>query len=77
MQKILISLPEDLVNRMKTTIPARTRSQVVKELLEKEIRRREEALHECAVAVEKDEALSREMTEWDVTVGDGIEPETW
>lgn len=77
MQKILISLPEDLVNRMKTTIPARTRSQVVKELLEKEIRRREEALHECAVAVEKDEALSREMAEWDVTVGDGIEPETW
>ena len=77
MQKILISLPEDLVNRMKTTIPARTRSQVVKELIEKEIRRREEALHECAVAVEKDEALSREMAEWDVTVGDGIEPETW
>jgi len=77
MQKIIISLPEDLVNRMKTTIPARRRSQVVKELLEKEIRRREEALHECAVAIEKDEALSREMAEWDVTVGDGIEPETW
>jgi len=77
MQKIIISLPEDLVNRMKTTIPARTRSQVVKELLEKEIRRREEALHECAVAVEKDEALNREMAEWEVTVGDGIEPETW
>ena len=77
MQKIIISLPEDLVNRMKTTIPARRRGQVVKELLEKEIRRREEALHECAAAVEKDEALSREMAEWDVTVGDGIEPETW
>jgi len=76
-QKIIISLPEDLVNRMKTTIPARRRGQVVKELLEKEIRRREEALHECTAAVEKDEALSREMAEWDVTVGDGIEPETW
>ena len=34
MQKILVSLPEDLVNRMKTTIPARQRSQVVEELLE-------------------------------------------
>ncbi len=77
MQKILVSLPEDLVNRMKTTIPARKRSQVVKELLEKEIQRREKALHRCALAVEKDKPLNREMAEWDVTIGDGIEPETW
>jgi metal-responsive CopG/Arc/MetJ family transcriptional regulator len=77
MQKILVSLPDDLVKRMKTTIPARKRSQVVKELLEREIRRREKALYACAVAVEKDKALNREMAEWDVTTGDGIEPETW
>ena len=77
MQKVLVSLPEDLVDRMKTTIPARKRSQVVKELLEKEIERREKALYKCAVAVEKDKALNQEMAEWDATVGDGIEPETW
>ena len=77
MQKILVSLPEDLLNRMKTTIPPRKRSQVVKQLLEKEIRRREKALYECAVAVEKNKALNKEMAEWDATTGDGIEPETW
>ncbi len=77
MEKILVSLPEDLVKRMKTVIPARKRSQVVKELLEAEIEKREGALFECAKAVESDEALNREMAEWDVTTGDGIEPETW
>jgi len=77
MEKILVSLPDDLLRRMKTVIPARKRSQVVKELLEAEIEKREKELFECAQAVEKDDALNREMTEWDTTTGDGIEPETW
>jgi metal-responsive CopG/Arc/MetJ family transcriptional regulator len=77
MEKILVSLPNDLVKRMKAVIPARKRSQVVKDLLEQEIDRREEALFQCALAVEKDKALNKEMAEWDVTIGDGIEPEAW
>ena len=77
MEKILVSLPDDLLRRMKTVIPARKRSQVIKELLEAEIEKREKELFECAQAVEKDDALNREMTEWDTTAGDGIEPETW
>ncbi len=77
MGKILVSLPNDLVKRMKTVIPARKRSQVVKDLLEQEIDRREEALFQCALAVEKDKALNKEMAEWDVTIGDGIESEAW
>jgi hypothetical protein len=76
-EKILVSLPEDLVKRMKTVIPSRKRSQVVRELLKAEVERREMALFECARAVESDEALNREMAEWDVTTGDAIEPETW
>lgn len=77
MEKILMSLPNDLVKRMKTVIPARKRSQVVKDLLEQEIDRREEVLFRCALAVEKDEALNKEMAEWDITIGDGIESEAW
>ena len=77
MEKILVSLPDDLLRRMKTVIPARKRSQVVKELLEAEIEKREKELFECAQAVEKDDALNREMTEWETTTGDGIEPEAW
>ncbi|HPN98933.1 MAG TPA: hypothetical protein PLX88_10165 [Syntrophorhabdaceae bacterium] len=77
MEKILVSLPNDLVKRMRTVIPARKRSQVINDLLEREIVRREEVLFQCALAVEKDEALNQEMTDWDITAGDGIEPETW
>jgi hypothetical protein len=77
MEKIRVSLPNDLVKRMRTVIPARKRSQVVNDLLEREITRREEVLFQCALAVEKDEALNQEMAEWDTTTGDGIESEAW
>ena len=76
MGKILVSLPDDLVERVKTVIPARKRSEVIKELLEAEIEKRERELFECAQAVENDDALNREMAEWETTTGDGIEPET-
>jgi metal-responsive CopG/Arc/MetJ family transcriptional regulator len=75
--KVLVSLPDNLYARMKAVIPARQRSKVVAGLLEEEVRRREQELYECALAVEQDEQLRAEMAEWDVTVGDGIEIETW
>jgi hypothetical protein len=75
--KVLFSLSDSLYARMKAVIPARQRSKVVADLLEEEIRRREQELYECALAVEQDEQLQVEMAEWDVTVGDGIETETW
>ena len=62
---------------MKAVIPPRQRSKVVADLLEKEVRRREQKLYESALAVEQDEQLQAEMAEWEVTVGDGIETETW
>ena len=55
----------------------RQRSKVVGDLLEEEVRRRERELYECALAVEQDDQLQAEMADWDVTVGDGIETETW
>ena len=77
MQKVLISLPDTLANRMKAVIPPRQRSKVLAELLEDEIKRREQGLYQCALAVEKDEALNKEMEDWNTTVGDGIDAETW
>jgi len=75
--KVLVSLSDDLYIRMKAVIPARQRSKVVAALLEKEVRRREQELYECALAVEQDGQLQAEMAEWDITVGDGLETETW
>lgn len=77
MSKMLISVPDQLAIRMKSAIPQRQRSRVIVQLLEKEIDKREKALYECALAVEKDEALHREMKNWDATLQDGLENESW
>ncbi|MBW1701156.1 MAG: hypothetical protein JRJ11_06355 [Deltaproteobacteria bacterium] len=77
MQKILISLPDDLTARMRVVIPPRQRSKIIAKILEKEVKKREKNLYNCALEVEADESLNREMSDWDVTVGDGIEPEPW
>jgi hypothetical protein len=77
MQKILVSLPDDLAARLKQMIPPRQRSRVIAEILESEINRREQALYQCAREVEADDALNNEMADWGVTVDDGIESESW
>jgi len=77
MSKVLISIPDKVASRMRATIPQRQRSKVIVHLIEKEIERREKALYECAAQVEKDNALSQEMKDWDITVQDGLSDESW
>ena len=77
MSKVLISIPDEIVNRMRATIPARQRSKIIVKLLEKEIEKREKALYDCALAVEKDTALNQEMSEWDITLQDGQSDDSW
>jgi len=76
-EKILVSLPAPLVARMRAAIPARQRSKVFRMLIEQELEKREEALYQCALAVEKDSALNKEMEEWDSTLNDGLNDESW
>lgn len=78
MEKVLISLPDQLVIRMRATIPARQRSKIITHLIEAEVKRRENALYQCALAVENDAALNNEMKEWDATLNDGLNnDESW
>jgi len=72
MEKVLISLPDQLAVRMRATIPSRQRSKIITHLIEEEIERREHSLYECALAVEQDTNLHEEMAEWDVTISDGL-----
>jgi CRISPR/Cas system-associated endoribonuclease Cas2 len=76
-QKVLFSLPDQLVSKMRTHIPNKQRSKVVAALLEKELERREQALYECALEVEADETLNEEMKDWEETVADGIVDDSW
>lgn len=77
MEKILISMPDQLAIRMKAIIPTRQRSKTFTRLIEQEIEKREKALYECAVTVEKDAALHEEMKEWDTVLQDGLDNESW
>ena len=77
MEKVLISIPEQLATRMRATIPSRTRSKAIAKLIEQEVELREHRLLECAQQVEEDQQLNQEMTAWDVTLSDGLENETW
>ena len=77
MNKILISMPDQLAARMRAAIPARQRSKIITDLIEKEIKKREQSLYECAAAVEKDATLHNEMKDWDVTLQDGLDDESW
>ena len=76
--KLLISLPDELSARFRALVPRSQRSQLIRKLIRKEIDKREQALYECAVAVEKDSALSKDMENWTTTLNDGFDSnETW
>ncbi len=76
--KLLISLPHDLALRLKSAIPDRQRSKIIKTLIEAEITRREALLYQAALAVEKDQKLSDDMQAWDATIADGVDDdESW
>ncbi len=77
MQKLLISIPDELADRLRSTIPARRRSKIITALIENELSRQDDYLYQCAVAVEQDETLRSEMKEWDSTLADGLHNETW
>ena len=77
MRKILISMPGQLAIRLKVAIPARQRSKVIARLIEKEIEKREKSLYECALAVENDKNLKKDMEDWDATLEDGLDDESW
>jgi hypothetical protein len=77
MQKLLISIPDSIVARLRSVIPDRQRSKFISKVVEKELEKREKALYQCALKVENDKSLNREMKEWDSTIGDGVENESW
>ena len=75
-KKILISIPDDLFGRLRSTIPLGQRSSIITTLLRQEIEKRESELYQCACEVEADTTLNQEMCEWNSTLSDGLEYET-
>jgi hypothetical protein len=79
-QQLLVRIPEELARRLKRQVPARGRSAFVQRLLEQALALEggeDDPLYRAAMEVEADERLTAEMTEWDDTVADGLEGETF
>ena len=76
-QQLLIRIPEELAQRLRRRIPARGRSAFVQRLLEEALPAddgEKDPLYLAALAVEQDQRLGTEMTDWDAAIGDGLAP---
>ena len=67
--KVMFSLPDQLMARIRAAIPARERSKVVAALFEKELDRREKRLYACAKELEESKGLKTEMATWEQEFG--------
>jgi metal-responsive CopG/Arc/MetJ family transcriptional regulator len=66
----MFSLPEELVTTLSRLVPPEQRNAFVAEALRKALEEQEQALYECAQAVEQDAALNDELEDWQVTLTD-------
>jgi hypothetical protein len=77
MAQLLVDLPDELVQRLERTVPARQRNGFVQRLIEEALPPEvddDDLLYQTALAVERDEALNAEMAEWEqATAGDGLD----
>jgi len=62
--RMTFSLPDPLAQRLLASIPPRQRSATVAKLLEKELSDQEHELEAACLAANEDEALNREIDEW-------------
>jgi hypothetical protein len=70
---LLLKLSPELMSRFKSLVPVRQRTSVITALVQSEVERRERELELVARQVEADSALNDEMSEWNVTIADGID----
>jgi len=72
MPTIHFSLPAEIISSLHQLVPADQQDQFVASVLRKALDQQEQALYECALAVEQDEELNAELDDWQVTLTDGI-----
>jgi hypothetical protein len=70
--RMTLSIPDDVARRFQAAVPARRRSRLVTRLLEQELSERDDSLAAACRAANRDQALVREIDEWQA-FDDGIE----
>ena len=72
MTNVRFSLPEEILHTLHQLIPSDRQDQFVADAIRHALEQQEQALYECALAVEQDEALNAELDDWQITLTDGI-----
>jgi predicted DNA-binding protein len=73
--QVLIRLPTEVARRFRNAIPARQRSEFVRKLLEENLPNVDDHMYELALQAEAfDRANPEEVSEFDVTLMDGLDP---
>ena len=72
MTTVRFALPEELIQSLNQLVPLSEQDEFVAKALREALEQQEQALYECALAVEQDEELNAELEDWQVTLTDGI-----
>lgn len=72
MTTIQFALPEEIIQSLNQLVPSDQHDEFVAKALREALEQQEQALYECALAVEQDEELNSELDDWKVTLNDGI-----
>lgn len=70
MMRVTLSIPDVVARRFRAMVPPRRRSGLVTALLEKELVKREGGIAQACLAANRDQALEREIDEWQAFEGD-------
>lgn len=62
--RITLSIPDEVAHRFQAAVPARQRSLLITRLIENELAERDGSLASACLAANLDQALSREIEEW-------------
>jgi len=62
--RMTLSIPDPVAKRFQATVPARQRSRLVTRLIEEELRKESNALAQACMKANDDDALNREIDEW-------------
>ena len=73
MTQLLIHLPDHLAQRFRFLVPAKQRSKYIAHLLEDDLKKQDDDLRLCAMAIEQDDDINQMMSDWDIVSGDGID----
>ena len=73
MTQLLIHLPDYLLGRFRSLVPAKQRSKYIENLLEEDLKKQDDELRRCAMDVEQDDEINATMDDWDIVSGDGLD----